>query len=320
MSILKLEPVFKQVIWGGSRMRYEFGYNIPGDDTGECWAVSAHPNGDCVISEGEYKGKTLSQLWENNRELFGGVENPVFPLLTKIIDAKDDLSIQVHPDDSYAKLNENGSLGKTECWYILDCKDDATIIMGHNAKSREELVDMIEGKRWNEFLREVPIKKGDFLQIYPGTVHAIKGGTMILETQQNSDITYRVYDYDRLSNGKLRPLHIEKSIAVIKVPFEGSEAKEKCDPLKVSAVQGKCECEPLIKCDYYKVWKLDTDGRASFETKEPFLICSVIGGEGTITDSDGYEGTVKKGDHFILTSGTTEFCVSGEISMICSTV
>ena len=112
-----------------------------------------------------------------------------FPLLVKIIDAKDDLSIQVHPDDAYAKAHENGSLGKTECWFILDCKENATLVVGHNAKTKEELEQMIHEGRWKEFIREIPIKPGDFIQIDPGTVHAIKGGTLLLETQQSSDIS-----------------------------------------------------------------------------------------------------------------------------------
>ena len=120
-----------------------------------------------------------------------------FPLLIKIIDAKSDLSIQVHPDNAYAKEHENGSLGKTECWYILDSEPGTQIVIGHHAKDKEELMQMVEEKRWKDLIREVPVKKGDFYQIDPGCVHAIKGGTVILETQQSSDITYRVYDYDR---------------------------------------------------------------------------------------------------------------------------
>ena len=126
-ELLLLEPVFKQMIWGGSRLKDDFGYDIPGDNTGECWAISAHPHGDCTLKNTEYKGKILSWLWENHRELFGNVQGDRFPLLIKIIDAKADLSIQVHPDDAYAAEHENGSLGKMECWYILDAKEGGTI-------------------------------------------------------------------------------------------------------------------------------------------------------------------------------------------------
>ena len=208
-EILFLDPVCTHNIWGGTRLREDFHYPVEGDDLWECWGISAHPNGDVTLRDCGFRGMKLSELWKKHPEVFGKVDSDRFPLLIKIIDAKDDLSIQVHPDDDYAKVHENGSLGKTECWYILDCKKNATIVIGHNSRTKEELSRMIHEGKWSEFIREIPIKKGDFLQIDPGTVHAIKGGTLILETQQNSDITYRVYDYGRLSNGKPRELHID---------------------------------------------------------------------------------------------------------------
>ena len=198
-----MKPVFKEAVWGGRKLRDDFGYEIPSDSTGECWGIGAHKNGDCEIAEGTYKGEHLSKLWEEHPELFGnedGKYGKEFPLLIKIIDAKSDLSIQVHPDNAYAKEHENGSLGKTECWYILDSEPGTQIVIGHHAKDKEELMQMVEEKRWKDLIREVPVKKGDFYQIDPGCVHAIKGGTVILETKQSSDITYRVYDYDRKCN------------------------------------------------------------------------------------------------------------------------
>ncbi len=134
-DIIFLTPVCTHNIWGGTRLNREFGYPIEGDDIGECWGISAHPNGDGTVASGAYKGMKLSELWEKHPELFGDTGMDRFPLLIKIIDAKDDLSIQVHPDDAYAKVHENGSLGKTECWFILDCKENATLVVGHNAKS-----------------------------------------------------------------------------------------------------------------------------------------------------------------------------------------
>ena len=309
-SILFLEPVFKQMIWGGRQLADQFGYEIPGDRTGECWAVSAHPNGDCVVREGAYQGKTLSQLWKEEPGLFGNSDLDRFPLLVKIIDAKDDLSIQVHPDDAYAGENENGSLGKTECWYILDCPEKASLVVGHNAGSRQELQEMIEQERWGELIREIPVKKGDFIQINPGTVHAIKGGLMILETQQNSDITYRVYDYGRLTDGKPRQLHVKQSIDVITVP-----APSAADSVKSALALPENTLNELISCDYYTVWKLDVAGVMSFEQTHPFLIMSVIEGEGSV---DGRR--ICKGDHFILPQsyGTAE--LRGEMTLIASSV
>lgn len=309
-SILFLEPVFKQMIWGGRQLADQFGYEIPGDRTGECWAVSAHPNGDCVVREGAYQGKTLSQLWREEPGLFGNSDLDRFPLLVKIIDAKDDLSIQVHPDDAYAGENENGSLGKTECWYILDCPEGASLVVGHNAGSRQELREMIEQERWGELIREIPVKKGDFIQINPGTVHAIKGGLMILETQQNSDITYRVYDYGRLTDGKPRQLHVKQSIDVITVP-----APSAADSVKSALALPENTMNELISCDYYTVWKLDVAGVMSFEQTHPFLIMSVIEGEGSV---DGRR--ICKGDHFILPQGYGTAELRGEMTLIASSV
>ncbi|WP_337404817.1 GH1 family beta-glucosidase [Suilimivivens sp.] len=308
--ILFLNPVFKEMIWGGNQLAEKFGYEIPSDRTGECWAVSAHPNGDCTVREGEYAGRKLSELFKEEPELFGNLPLDRFPLLIKIIDAKADLSIQVHPDDAYAKVHENGSLGKTECWYILDCPEDATLVVGHNAGSREELKEMIDQKRWSELIREVPVKKGDFIQINPGTVHAIKGGLMILETQQNSDITYRVYDYDRLSNGKPRELHVQQSIDVITVPAPSAE-----DSVSHAADLPANTMNELIACDYYKVYKLTVTEPVSFEQEHPFLIMSVIEGEGLVNGQ-----MIRKGDHFIFPSGFGKVDLQGDMTLIASSV
>ena len=310
-EILFLNPVFTHNIWGGTKLREEYGYDVEGDDIGECWGVAAHENGNCTVKNGKFAGQTLADLWDSHRELFGGIDGVRFPLLIKIIDAKDDLSIQVHPDDAYAAEHENGSFGKMECWYILDCKEDSTLVIGHNARTKEELCDMIEGKKWKEFIREIPVKKGDFIQIDPGTVHAIKGGITLLETQQNSDITYRVYDYDRLSGGKPRELHVKQSIDVITVP-----AKPVSDSV-VNVSAGKAnELSKLISCKYYDVYKLDVEGKATIDISDnPFTIMSVVSGEGSI---DGH--VLTKGDHFILPCGydTVEF--EGCMEIIASTV
>lgn len=309
---IMLQAVLKHNIWGGDRLHNEFGYNDAegnNEGIGECWGIAAHPNGDNTIISGQYKGMKLSELWDKHPEVFGNEGGDRFPLLIKIIDAKSDLSIQVHPDDSYAKVHENGSLGKTECWYIMDCSKDATLVMGHNAKTRDELKEMIDDKKWSELIREVPIKKGDFFMINPGTVHAIKGGTLILETQQNSDITYRVYDYDRLQNGKPRQLHIQQSEDVITVP---------------AASMGDCKVETqnmpadklnrLFGCQYFTVYKIDVNKGFSFEEDLPFMLMSVLSGEGTVNGTK-----VKKGDHMLLPAGTGSVDLTGTMEIIAST-
>lgn len=307
---LFLEPVFKEMVWGGSRLREQFGYAIPGEHTGECWAVSAHPHGDCIVREGIYVGRTLSQLWAKESALFGNSNLDRFPLLIKMIDAKEDLSIQVHPDDVYAGEHENGSLGKTECWYILDCSEDASLVIGHNAESKEELEDMIRQGRWTELIREVPVKRGDFIQINPGTVHAIKGGLMILETQQNSDITYRVYDYDRMVEGKPRQLHIEQSIDVITVPAPLMQ-----DSVKPTLDLPENTMNELISCSCYRVWKLKVTKPVSFEQTHPFMVMSVIEGEGLIGGQ-----VIKRGDHFILPAGFGKVEIQGDMTIIASSI
>ena len=209
-----------------------------------------------------------------------------------------------------AKEHENGSLGKTECWYVLDCPEGASLVVGHNAKTREELKEMIEQGKWSELIREVPVRKGDFIQIDPGTVHAIKGGLMILETQQNSDITYRVYDYDRLTDGKPRQLHVKQSIDVINVPAPSAE-----NSVKHMLDLPKNTLNELISCDYYTVWKLEVTEPVQIDQKHPFMNVSVIEGEGLVNGQ-----LVKKGDHFILPSGIGQVDLRGQMLLIASAV
>lgn len=302
--ILKLQPIFQEKIWGGNRLNTVFGYDIPSHSTGECWAISGHPGGDCAV---EGTGKTLSRLWKEQPALFGNLPGDIFPLLIKIIDAREDLSIQVHPDDAYAALHENGSLGKTECWYVLDCDENATIIIGHNAETPEEMAQMVAENRWSELLREVPIRKGDFFQIDPGCLHAIKGGTLILETQQSSDVTYRFYDYGRLQDGKPRPLHIEKSLAVTKAPFVPSAPEQTVTQVGDAAVTH------LVTCPYYSVYRAVLDGTATSDPAKPFLNISILEGGGTL---DGVP--VKKGDHLLITAGHGPLTAQGTLELICS--
>lgn len=316
MQPLFIEPIFKEMIWGGMALKTSFGYTIPSDKTGECWAISGHPKGDCVvktIKDSEYFGKTLSFLWENNKELWGKSGNrEEFPLLTKIISAEKDLSIQVHPDDAYAKANEN-SLGKTECWYVIDAKEDATIIIGHNAKDKKELESYIDSKNFRGLIREIPVKKGDFFYIPPGTLHAIKAGVIILETQQSSDITYRLYDYDRLQNGKPRELHLDKCKDVIKCPFEANSLER-----KVIAYGDGSVFENLLNCPFFSVNRVSTIEKLTLEQNEDFTLISVISGAGILRDKEKGEYEIKKGDHLILPNKFGKYDLIGKIEVISS--
>lgn len=309
-----LIPEFKDRIWGGTALKDQFEYDIPTETTGECWAISAHPNGPNKVAEGPYKGKTLIELWENHRDLFGNVEGASFPLLTKILDANNDLSVQVHPDDHYANENENGELGKTECWYIIDCKENAELVYGHSARSKTELVTMMNSGNWDELLRRVSIKPGDFFYVPSGTIHALCEGTLVLETQQSSDTTYRVYDYDRTDkNGNKRELHLNKAIDVTTVPHVDGYTDESTESKKGITIK------TFVQAEYFSVYKWEIDGQAELSQENPFLLASVIDGEASLLH-DGVTYSLKKGSHFILPAETGDFQIEGSCTIIASHV
>ena len=311
-ELIFLKPIFHEKIWGGRKLDTDWGYDIPDGPIGECWAISAHPHGDCQIDGGSFDGMRLSELWQSHRELFGAVPtaegaNAQFPLLVKIIDAKGDLSVQVHPDDAYAAEHENGSLGKKECWYILDCEPGATIVVGQRAHDRAEFSQMVEEGRWGDLLNVLPIHKGDFFQIDSGTVHAIKTGTLILETQQSSDVTYRLYDYDRPgTDGKLRPLHIEQSLDCIdfdvQAPVDGTVTAPEVDGVT------ELESNPCYTVDRVRV-----DGSKTLDQRWPFMCLSVIDGEGTVCGDP-----VHKGSHLLAPSTVTSIDLEGKMELIIS--
>lgn len=309
MDLIRIEPVFHEKIWGGRKLETEFGYTIPDGPIGECWAISAHPAGDCHVRNGAYAGMLLSSLWTEHHELFGAAEGDRFPLLIKFLDAAKDLSIQVHPDDAYAAEHEGGSLGKCECWYVLHADPNATIVVGQRAKSPEEFGRLVEEGRWSELLNEVPVHAGDFFQIAPGTVHAIKGGTMVLETQQSSDITYRVYDYDRVqADGTKRELHLQKSLDVIDFGAKPITSGRVSAPTTNGITQ-------LVCCPRYTVWHVRATGTATLSSPKTFYCASVIEGTGR---ASGHE--LRKGDHFIVPAGYGTLRLEGDMQLIVSTV
>lgn len=311
-EIIKLKPVFVEKIWGGKKLKDIFNYDIPSNNTGECWAISALKGGDCEIENTEFKGKTLSWLYENHRNLFGNIDNPEFPLLVKILDAADNLSIQVHPDDKYAREVEKQPFGKTEAWYVLDCAEDSVIEIGHKAKSKDEVKDMILKEKWSELLNYRPVKKGDFFFIEAGTVHAICKNTLIYEIQQSSDLTYRLYDYDRVDRktGEKRELHTEKSIDVIKVNRDNSEKQETNVEELMSTKRTK-----YIESKYFKTYKYDIAGAIEIKNEDSFALCTVIDGQGCIGNEE-----LEKGDNFIIPTTYKKVQIEGNISIIVSTL
>ena len=307
---LFLQSVMQEKIWGGTHLRDVFCYDIPSDHVGEYWAISAHPNGVSTIKNGRYAGQTLDVLYAEHRELFGNRQEPVFPLLTKILDANDWLSVQVHPDDAYG-LEHEGELGKTECWYIIDAEPGAEIIYGHNAKSKEELRQQIESKDWENLLTKVPVKAGDFFYVPSGTMHAIGAGILVLETQQSSDTTYRVYDFDRKDDqGNLRELHLEKSIDVLNIgePANSRPVTTKVDDLKSTL---------LVANDFFAVYKWEISGKADFEKTADYSLFSVLDGQGSL-HVDGQNYDIAKGSHFILPSDVQAWEIKGNLELIVS--
>jgi len=308
---LFLKSALHEKIWGGAHLA-EFGYELPSDKVGEYWAISGHPHGVSTVTNGDFAGQSVAELWQNHRELFGNAPGPVFPLLTKILDANDWLSVQVHPDDDYARIHE-GELGKTECWYIISAEPDAEIIYGHNAKSREELAELIQAGNWDKLLRKQPVKAGDFYYVPSGTMHAIGAGIVILETQQSSDTTYRVYDFDRKGDdGKPRELHIQQSIDTLTIPGDKLPANqttvEKFDGATVTT---------LVKSDFFDVYKWEVAGVHSFSKFADYTLVSALDGAGELTVS-GVTYPIKKGDHFILPAQVEKWTLSGNLTLIAS--
>lgn len=290
-DILFLSTEFKYRLWGGRRLEEIYSEKLPFDKTGEAWCISAHPNGPSKVLNGEHQGKTLTELYKTNRELFGNIESEEFPLLIKIIDANDDLSVQVHPDDLLAKKYQ--SLGKTECWYILDASEDAYIIFGHKALTKDEFIDYVNRDKWDELLYKVPVKKGDFFYIPAGILHALGKGILVLETQQSSDITYRLYDYDRIDiNGTKRELHLEAGIEATLIPSPISNTNPH------TFYMDQNQITRLIESSFFTVDKWVLTEHMTF-TNPLFKLITFVEGSGTI---NGYP--YKKGDSCIVTSNT----------------
>ena len=309
------EPLFlksqmHEKIWGGTKLHDVFGYEIPSKTTGEYWAISAHPNGVSTIANGRYKGYGLDQLYREEKALFGNPKSEVFPLLTKILDANDWLSVQVHPDDTYA-LEHEGEHGKTECWYVIAADEGAEIIYGHNAKSKEELAQMITAGDWEHLLTKIPVKAGDFFYVPSGTMHAIGKGILILETQQSSDTTYRVYDFDRKdASGKTRDLHLKQSIDVLTI---GKPANS--TPARV--ISGNLDLTTLVSNAFFTVYKWQISGQVDFKRTAPYLLLSVLEGQGQLL-IEGTSYPIKKGNHFILPNDVNSWELTGELTLIVS--
>lgn len=309
-----LKPVLQERIWGGSKLSTLYGYEIPSDKTGEAWVISAHDNGPSMITDGPLAGKTLADAWKEHGELFNKREDnkEAFPLLVKILDADDDLSVQVHPDDQFAREVEDQPYGKTECWYVLHAEPGAEIVLGHHAKSKEELASRMNNGEWDKLLKHVSVKAGDFIYVPSGTIHAIGKGIVILETQQSSDITYRVYDYDRVgADGHKRELHLERAKEVIIVPYQQAVPRQQEETL------GDLTVKKLVEEKYFSVYHWMLNGETVRNQDQDFLQVSVINGSATMK-IDGKAYNLVKGNHFILPHGIKEYEIAGKAEFVLS--
>lgn len=318
MEPLFLQPVFQDKIWGGKKLAEIFGYKLPSDKVGECWGISAHPHGPSTVTNTKYAGLKLNEVWTKAPELFGHPQEEVFPLLVKILDAEDDLSVQVHPDDAYGKTHA-GELGKTECWYVIDADPGAEIVYGHNAKTKEEFAAMVEAGEWDKLLRHVPVKKGQFYYVPSGTVHAIGKGILILETQQSSDTTYRLYDYDRKdASGNTRELHIQQSIDVAMIPHHDPKPEIKEQQFGESSVT------QFVHTPFFTVYQWKVAGILNLKATAPYTLATVLSGKGKleILNDKGLVDSsypLEKGMHFILPNEIKAWRLSGELDLIAST-
>lgn len=251
-----LKPVGKDYLWGGHRLNDDFSKEIEMEPLAETWECSTHPDGPSVIASGEFAGKTLLKILEVHPEYLGTHPRTVkeLPILIKFIDAKKDLSVQVHPDDAYAFAHENGSLGKSEMWYVLDAAKDAKLVYGfYHDMDKETVRKCITDGTIEKYLQKVPVKKGDVFFIPAGQVHAIGAGALIAEIQESSNLTYRIYDYNRVDkNGNLRELHVEKALDV--AHLKGSN--EPRQPMRVLHFKNGSASELLCRCRYFQVERM----------------------------------------------------------------
>lgn len=300
MEIMKLKPVGKDYLWGGTRIREEYGKKIDLTPLAETWECSVHPDGPSVVVNGEFKGKTLADVLKVYPEFLGTkVTDCELPVLIKFIDAKIDLSVQVHPSDEYARVHENQN-GKTEMWYVLDADEGASLIYGFRHKVTEDILrKAIETGSLDKHLQKVKVHKGDVFFVPSGTIHGIGAGILIAEIQENSNVTYRVYDYDRVDkNGKRRELHFDKAVEVMNMDIALDVSQR---PRRVHYYPG-CSRELLCRCKYFEAERITVSLGMEFSVLDSsFQVLLCLNGEGGITTDEMHRPLrFQKGDCMFL--------------------
>ena len=307
MYPIKFENLYYDKVWGGRDFE-SFRDNLPEGNIGETWDIACHPNGTGVVANGRFKGMTFNELIKNyNEDIFGKtIKNGEFPLLVKLINSNENLSVQVHPNDDYARRVEN-SYGKTEAWYVVDAKDGAELIVGTNGCTKEQFEEAIKNGDVEKCLNRIKVKKGDAFLINSGLVHAICSGLVIAEIQQNSDITYRVYDY-----GRPREIHVEKSLNVIDFDSKAERLVENYEEFKGYKYTNLC------KSDYFKIDKCIIDSEYNTSTKDDiFAIITCVEGNGVITYRNGKE-TINMGDSLLIPATLGEYEITGSLEVLIS--
>ena len=295
---LKFQPILKDKIWGGEKLHQHFNKNSKSKSLGESWEISAVPGDVSVVVNGALQGKSLQELLDTNGALILGSKNlkrfgKNFPLLIKFIDAKQDLSIQLHPDDELAKARHN-SFGKTEMWYVMQADNDANLIVGFNQKVDKDIyLKHLEEKTLTQILNFDKVKEGDTYFIEAGRVHAIGAGVLLAEIQQTSDVTYRVYDWDRVDvDGNERELHNDIAIDAFKFDMK--------DDFRVSYTTSKNKVNDMVYCPFFTTNFLELDASMEIKNKQDsFMIYMCVDGEVEILN-DNFNETISKGETILV--------------------
>lgn len=315
MYPIRLKPAFKDYLWGGTRLRDDFGKDCDYDKVAESWELSCHKDGNSIVADGEFSGLTLAEYIEKQGKAVLGTncerfEN--FPILIKLIDAKDNLSVQVHPNNEYA-MKVEGEYGKTEMWYIVDCDEGAELLYGFKHDiTKDEFRERIENNTLLEVTNSVPVKKGDVFFIEAGTLHAIGKGILIAEIQQNSNTTYRIYDYGRVgADGKPRQLHIDKAVEVTDL------CPAKPYPVSEPSDMGGWTKKLLSKCDYFTVEAVEITDKAHLNADSTsFISVLVLDGSATVSSEGNEDIKLKKGDSLFVPAGIGKFEICGNCSAV----
>lgn len=317
---LLLRPSGKDYLWGGSRLNDEFEKGINLSPVAETWECSTHPDGPSYVVGGEFAGMKLAEVLRNHPEYLGERHRGMteLPILIKFIDAKKDLSVQVHPTDEYAREYEKGQLGKTEMWYVLDAGRDAKLVYGLKRDSSEaEMRKAIANGTLMNYLQQVPVRKDDLFFIEAGTIHAIGAGTLVAEIQENSNLTYRLYDYDRTGkDGKKRELHIDKVLKVANL----KSSTEPRQPLRVLRYRQGVALELLTRCKYFEVYRMliNTERRQKVHYRADeiaFRVLLCVNGCGTISCEDG-SMEFYKGDCIFVPADSEVLTISGQAQFL----